>query len=178
MRLPQKSSVAEVSKTIAGPHAALEPILRLLGCHALHLLCCCKRRQVAGPRKRAHDEPLDPAAYFDLVARSIAEIDASAQRHGFRDHELEAVGLGEALDAARRIDGIAHRCDRHRRTVTHLADDGRPGMNADTDPQRLWYVVDQRAVEGFHSFGNASRGCKRLAAASLDAAVEAEQLHH
>jgi hypothetical protein len=27
MRFPQKSSIAEISKTIAGPHAALEQIL-------------------------------------------------------------------------------------------------------------------------------------------------------
>ena len=51
-------------------------------------------------------------------------------------------------------------------------------MNADTDPQRLGYVVDQRVIEAFHARGHVSRGGECLAAAGLDAAVEAEQRHH
>ena len=51
-------------------------------------------------------------------------------------------------------------------------------MNADTDPQRLGYVVDQRVIEVLHALRHIASGGERLAAARLDPAVEAEQRHH
>jgi hypothetical protein len=51
-------------------------------------------------------------------------------------------------------------------------------MDADADPQRLGYVVDQRAIEDLHALGHALGSGERLAAARLDAAVETKQRHH
>src|SRR5215470_19119849 len=51
-------------------------------------------------------------------------------------------------------------------------------MNADTDPQRFGYVVNQRLVEALHALRHIASGGERLAAARLDPAVEAEQRHH
>src|SRR5207249_2985830 len=129
-------------------------------------------------RKRAHHKPLDSAADFDFVAGSIAEIDARAQRHRLGDDELAAVSLGQTLDTACGVDGIADRGHRHRRAVTHLADDRWAGMNADTDAQRFGYVVDERVVEALHALRHVASGGERLAAARLDATIEAEQRHH
>src|ERR1700747_3553860 len=83
-------------------------------------------RQIEGVGKRAHHERLVPAAYFDLVTGGGAEIDAGAERHSLGDHELAGVGLGEAFDAARRVDGVADRGDRDCRAIAHLAYDGGP----------------------------------------------------
>src|SRR6516164_1861640 len=129
---------------------------RLHRCHARGLLPSSTLRNGEIPRacKRAHHEPLDSAADFDLVAGGIAEVDASAHRHGFGDHELAGVGLGEGFDAARRVDGVADGGDRDCGAVTHFAHDGGAGMDADADPQRLGYVVNQRAIEGLHALGH------------------------
>src|SRR5262249_13509793 len=131
----------------------LSPDGRLLRCHGLGLLSSStlQNREIPRARKRAHHQSLDPTADLDLVAGSISEIDASALRYGFGDDELTGVGLGERFDAARGIDGVADRGDRDGGAVTHFADDGGAGMDADADPQRLDYVVNQRAVEGLHS---------------------------
>src|SRR5215468_5603648 len=51
-------------------------------------------------------------------------------------------------------------------------------MNADPDPQRFGYVVDERMVEALHALRHIASGGERLAAARLDPAVEAEQRHH
>jgi hypothetical protein len=101
---------------------------RLLRCRGLDLLSSStlQNRKIPRAHKRAHHQPLDPAADLDLVARSICEIDAGALRHGFGDDELAGVGLTERFDAARGIDGITRRSDRDRAAVTHFAHDGRP----------------------------------------------------
>src|SRR5262249_58585719 len=49
---------------------------------------------------------------------------------------------------------------------------------ADADPQRLGYIVDQRAIEDHHALGHVLSGGERLAAARFDAAVETKQRHH
>src|SRR6516162_4958951 len=78
----------------------------------------------------------------------------------------------------RSVDGVADCGDRDCGAVTHFAHDCGAGMDADADPQRLGYVVNQRAIEGLHALGHVLGRRERLTAARLDAAVESQPRHH
>src|SRR3546814_13212037 len=55
---------------------------------------------------------------------------------GLRDDQLRIVRLAHRLQAAGGVHGVADRGDAAGAAVAHLADDGRPEVQADADAQR------------------------------------------
>src|SRR3546814_3190677 len=73
---------------------------------------------------------------------------------------------------------IADGGERSRPAVAHLADDDGTTVQADADAQRLRQVVRQAAVQLVERLRHAARRFEGVAAALLDALLDAEQRHH
>src|SRR3546814_3360434 len=66
---------------------------------------------------------------------------------GLRDDQLRIVRLAHRLQAASGVHGVADRGDAAGAAVAHLADDGRPEVQADADAQRPVQLAFQAGVQ-------------------------------
>src|SRR3546814_17023422 len=88
---------------------------------------------------------------------------------------LRAELLGHRLQSAGCVHGIADGGERSRPAVAHLADDDGTTVQADADAQRLRQVVRQAAVQLVERLRHAARRFEGVAAALLDALLDAAQ---
>src|SRR5205807_5490090 len=95
---------------------------------------CCG--QLCGALDYSDRQHLPLAADLDLMQRRPGKVEPGA-RHGLvGDDEFAGKILGQGFESAGGIDGVADRGDRGGIAIAHLADNGWPAMNADTDAQR------------------------------------------
>ncbi len=71
-----------------------------------------------------------------LVPRVIGAGKPRSREHLLGHHELALVLLGQRLEPARHVHGVAHRGQIARLSITHFPYDDRPRVNPDPDAQR------------------------------------------
>jgi hypothetical protein len=91
------------------------------------LVLCPGLGQLAGVSHEADGA----AANIHLVEREALKVDAGAHGQPLGKDELVLQLLGQRLEAARDVDGVADRGERDGAAVAHLADDGWAQMEAD-----------------------------------------------
>src|ERR1700704_6953897 len=96
--------------------------------------CPSGRELVGGGEDRAR-EPLLLSAKFGFLPAEQPAVEPGARDHLVRYDQLALIALGQGFEAAGGVDGVADRGQRRRGAITHLADNRRPGMDADADAQ-------------------------------------------
>ena len=75
------------------------------------------------------------ATNIDIMLRCRCELYAGLVEQLLRYDELGPEILGERFETAGGVHGIADRGNLSGTLISHLANNGRPGMEADADPQ-------------------------------------------
>jgi hypothetical protein len=91
--------------------------------------------QVERARDDAHGQGGRPSPDLDFEALELRQAHAGVPRHVLADHQLGVVVLRRRLQAAGGVHGVADRGQRPGPPVPHLADDDRPDVDANADPQ-------------------------------------------